>query len=328
MSVPLVCPTHRKPLSSAADGLRCPDDGELFPLADGIPVLLPGEAERSRVLHTDWSQSPSSSPLDFYNQKRDQTQYCRQELLHERADIQRWLDKAQTDGPTLEIGSGRGALQGLGGDYVAADYSFTALRDYIDPAHQRVCATAERLPFPDASIRFIFSIAALEHVPGADRAFDEIDRVLKPGGIAYLHPAWHCTQYNCEGIPVRAYKDLSWRQRGVKLSLPLRRIRAIKAAAALPGRIIRRASWILWRRPTSLHFHRLRPDYQTFWASDADAASRLDSHEGCLYFQSRGYQVLFPGGGTRQLLAGNVAVIVRKPLPAKGPGTPFASRSS
>ena len=47
-----------------------------------------------------------------------------------------------------------------------------ALRQYIKPQYQRVCATAERLPFPDNSFRFLFTIAALEHVPRADLAFE------------------------------------------------------------------------------------------------------------------------------------------------------------
>jgi SAM-dependent methyltransferase len=202
----------------------------------------------------------------------------------------------------------------LGGDYVAADYSFTALRNYISPAHQRVCANAERLPFRRDSFRFIFTVAALEHVPQADLAFAEIERVLKPGGVAYLAPAWHCTQYNCEGIPVRPYRDLTVRQKLVKAALPLRQTVAVKASAALPGRIVRRVAWALQSRASSFRFGRLKPDYQRFWMSDSDAASRLDSHEACLFFHSRGYEVLSPGrGAVRQLLARHEPVVVRKP---------------
>jgi SAM-dependent methyltransferase len=214
----------------------------------------------------------------------------------------------------LEIGSGKGGLQGVGGDYVALDYSFTALASHIAPAHQRVCGTAERLPFRDASFRFVFSITALEHVPRAAEAFEEIDRVLKPGGIAYLWPAWHCVQYNCEGIPVRPYRDLTLRQKLVKLSLPARRHALVKGAASLPARLVRRTAWVLsGRPPTTLRFGKLKPDYETFWLSDSDAASRLDSHEGTLFFHSRGYEMLRPGQAlSRQLFARHEPVIARK----------------
>jgi SAM-dependent methyltransferase len=320
-SVELICPVHRTPLQAGEDGLTCGQDGTNYPIADGIPVLLPNAEDRARVLGTDWSQSKQdASPLDFYNQTRDHDQYCRTELNTVRQDVERWLSAVQVDGPTLEIGSGKGALQGAGGDaYVAVDYSFTALRQYIKPQYQRVCATAEQLPFPDNSFRFLFTIAALEHVPNADLAFDEIHRVLKPGGVAYLHPAWHCTQYNCDGIPVRPYKDLTLAQRWVKLTLSLRQRGVVKAAATLPGRALRRLSWSLGgRRATDMRFGRLRPDYRTFWISDSDAASRLDSHEGCLYFQSRGYDVLSPGSAAfRQLMCRHEPVVVRKPAPAK-----------
>jgi hypothetical protein len=100
----------------------------------------------------------------------------------------------------------------------------------------------------------------------------------------------------------------------VKLILPVLEHRGFKAAAVLPIRLARRLTWAATaRRPTSLRFRRLRPDYQTFWLSDSDAASRLDSHEACLFFQSRRYQLLAPGAhAVRQLLAGHIPLVVKK----------------
>lgn len=306
MPVALVCPTHRAPLSA---GLACPH-GERFPARGGIPVLLADERERAEVAA---GQFQGASPLRFYNRTDDHDSYCRAELEEVRRDLARFLAAATAEGPTLEIGSGKGALQGTGGDYVACDYSLTALENHLQPGHQRVCASAERLPFPDASFRFLFTVAALEHVPRADLAFAEIDRVLAPGGVAYLLPAWHCVQWSCEGIPVRPYADLTPRQQLIKLSLPLRRSLAWKALATFPARALRRGLWRLRPRPTALRFTALRPDYETFWMSDSDAAARIDSHEGCLFFASRGYDVLQPGpSARRQLLARHHAVVARK----------------
>lgn len=282
-------------------------------------MLLADEREREQVAKAEFD---FASPLRFYNRTDDHDSYCRAELEEVRRDLSRFLGQARSSGPVLEIGSGKGALQGTGGDYVACDYSLSALANHLLPEHQRVCASAERLPFPDASFRFLFTVAALEHVPGADSAFAEIDRVLAPGAVAYLAPAWHCVQWNCEGIPVRPYADLTLRQKLVKLSLPLLQSLPWKAATTFPARLLRRALWQLDRRPTALRFTRLRPDYQTFWMSDSDAAARIDSHEGCLYFSSRGYQVLQPGPGARsQLLARHQAVVVRKPGGAAVPGS-------
>jgi SAM-dependent methyltransferase len=312
----LCCPVRRDPLNQQDASHHIGSvHGLVYPTTDGIPILLPDESERFRLARAgDPPRSGEPSPFSFYNHTCDHEHYCRDTLEGSRRDIERWLEWVRVSGPVLEIGSGKGALQGIGGDYVAVDYSLTALRRYIAPHHTRICATAERLPFPDDTFRFIFTVASLEHIPRADLAFDEIHRVLKPGGIAYLLPAWHCVQYQCEGIPVRPYRDLDLRQKLIKLSLPVRRNLLVKAATALPARLVRRFLWSRHGRPEPLRFERLYPDYERFWMSDSDAAARLDSHEACLYFHARGYRVLRPGESPlRQILARHEPVIVRKP---------------
>src|SRR5213075_2114468 len=122
----------------------------------------------------------ANSRLDFYNATQNNTLHASTHPY--RATVEAMAAKVRGLGATLEIGSGGGAMQGIGDEYVALDYGFTALREYIDPKYQRVCGTAEALPFADRSIAFVLTIDALEHVPRVDAAFDEIDRVLKPGG--------------------------------------------------------------------------------------------------------------------------------------------------
>jgi SAM-dependent methyltransferase/uncharacterized protein YbaR (Trm112 family) len=310
------CPVHLEPLRRDGDALVGVSHGERYPIVDGIPVLLADAAERRAAAEVDWARAAHErSPLSFYNRPDDHDGYCRESLEGEREDLRRWLAAPLVPGPTLEIGSGKGALQGVGDDYTACDYSLTALRTYVSPEYGRVCASAERLPFAGGTFGFVFSVATLEHVPDAGRAFAEIERVLAPGGVAYLAPAWHCVQYNCEGIPVRPYRDLDLRQKLVKATLSLRQTVLAKAAGALPGRVARRALWALRPGPTRMRFERLRPDYERFWMSDSDAAVRLDAHEGCLFFHSRGYEVLSPGrGALGQILARHAPVVVRKPL--------------
>jgi SAM-dependent methyltransferase len=284
---------------------------------DGIPVLLPAEAERHQLARTDWSAANqgTGSAAVFYNRTQGQDNYYVAELPGLRSQIEHWLAQAKVEGPVLEIGSGKGILQGIGGDYVALDYSLTALQRYIGLRYQRVCATSERLPFFDDAFRFVFSVTVLEHVPNPDLALGEIHRVLKPGGMAFLAPAWHCVAYNCEGIPVRPYRDLTWRQKLTKLSLPVRKRPLAKALWCLPGRFLRRTLWSLRKRPSPFHYQRLPANYERFWMADSDAVSRLDAHEACLFFHSRAYQVLRPGPrAMQQLFARHEALIVRKPV--------------
>src|SRR5690242_8177335 len=152
------CPVHRERLdrSDAARWVGVPH-GESYPVIGGIPILLPERAERERIANTDWSNpaSTTGSALDFYNAASagGGEQYYPNENDVDRARLNELLPQAPPTGSgiVLEVGSGRGRLQGIGGDedYVALDYSFTALRRFIEPHRQRVCATAERLPLFD-----------------------------------------------------------------------------------------------------------------------------------------------------------------------------------
>ena len=49
-----------------------------------------------------------------------------------------------------------------------------------------VAGSADALPFRDDSFDLVTSIAALEHFMEVPRAFAEVERVLRPGGVAWL----------------------------------------------------------------------------------------------------------------------------------------------
>lgn len=65
-------------------------------------------------------------------------------------------------------------------------------KEGIDPFVQEVIgATCGRLPFPDASFDVVFSYSVFQHFSKQDAlaAFDEIGRVLKPGGESLIQMA-------------------------------------------------------------------------------------------------------------------------------------------
>jgi SAM-dependent methyltransferase/uncharacterized protein YbaR (Trm112 family) len=332
--VPMICPITREPLQSVGDGeLVAPRSGNRYPVVSGIPILLPDPQERERIVKTNWDAAggenggdaggagdggAAASALSFYNKTAHNVDHRRDQ--DERAVIERALAQvapAAAGAAVLEIGTGAGRFQGTGGDdrYVALDYGFTALRDYLDPRYQRVCGTAEALPFPDASFGFVFTLDALEHVPRADLAFAEIDRVLGPGGVALVAPAWHCRQYVCDGVLVLPYHELSFAKKLTKATLPIRESAPMRAATMIPPRVLRRFAWIAGgRKPTRLKYRRLRANYERPLCSDSDACSSIDSHEGSLFFASRGYDVLSPGpAASQQILGRHVRLTVRKP---------------
>lgn len=49
-----------------------------------------------------------------------------------------------------------------------------------------VRSDGESLPFPDASFDVVYSFGVLHHTPDTQKAFDEIHRVLRPGGRAII----------------------------------------------------------------------------------------------------------------------------------------------
>ena len=84
---------------------------------------------------------------------------------------------------------------------------------------QTVVAAADRVPeIPDASLDFVISTMVMEHVPDERRYLDEIRRVLRPGGRAYLTTvfkrrwAWYFRKRGGESVldtlHLREYVDL------------------------------------------------------------------------------------------------------------------------
>ena len=184
----------------------------------------------------------------------------------------------------LEVGCGRGLFQNMVEDYTAIDFSAFAGAMVSKPF---VCADAQKLPFVDNSFDAIWTITVLEHVPDPEQALKELRRVLKPGGVLLLKPAWNCRWWINEGIPVREYSELSLKQKWVKWTLPLREAALTKAMKLLPYRILSYFRYLLSQTPVPLRFGRLKADYTTFWMVDSDACSAVDPCETALWFLSR-----------------------------------------
>lgn len=83
-------------------------------------------------------------------------------------------------------GPGLGMLARHGRSVVAADYSRALLhraRAHYGRRIPFVRLSAESLPFADASFDTVLFFEATYYVPDMERAFDEIGRVLAPGGL-------------------------------------------------------------------------------------------------------------------------------------------------
>lgn len=234
-------------------------------------------------------------------------------LREEKKRISRFVQDKSMRGPCLEISCGVGLFAEIVPKFIGIEYALTPLLADGWGDFPRVCGDARYLPFIDSCMELVFSFNTLEHVTNVDWAFVEMDRVLQPGGYLFLRPAWHCTRYNTELIPILPYRQLNARQQVTKALLPILRSKLYKFVTRLP--------WRLWRRLTSstnnkLSWKELTPYYGDLWqGGDSDAVASLDTHEAILFYQSRGYECLSHPGRLKQLLAGHDIVILRKPQP-------------
>ena len=216
-----------------------------------------------------------------------------------------WVARTGANGPSLELGCGRGILAGIAPEYVGIDLAFAPL---IPMTGARAQADMEQLPFRDNVFGFALTWAALEHVPHPERVLSEIERVMRPGGVALLAPAWHCRPWAAEGLEFRPYSDLTATQRIRKALIPFRNAIVWRALFELPRRVLREL-----RRPRTFEYHRLQPNLEEYVGTDCDAFSSMDPHAAAIYFEVRGWEVVSHPTLSARMRARHEPVVVRKP---------------
>jgi SAM-dependent methyltransferase len=293
--------------SKTDEVLTCGDCGAQYPIPHGVAVMRTVAAADVCTALDDHVYSRKSR----HDSLAGKDLYLSQSLGMIRY-LERMTEQGRVHGPSLEIGCGVGIFADRVPGYVGLDYSLAALLVDGFENHARVCASGDLLPFQNASFKTIFSLNTLEHVPELNRCFDEMDRVLMPGGTLILKPAWSCMQYNCDGVGYFPYAALSPRNKVLKALLPLIRSKAYKALTRIP--------WRLWRQLTSagsqrLRWNRLRPRFDLiFKVADAEAFAQIDIYECIRWFVARGYECPSHPTIAKRLCAGHDFVCLVKPL--------------
>jgi SAM-dependent methyltransferase len=89
-----------------------------------------------------------------------------------------------------DLGCGPGfftsSLRGAGAEVVPVDNSIDEASLQGDPPPGFVLADAGNLPFPTGDFDGVYCSNLLEHTPHAPKVLEEISRILKPGGWAYI----------------------------------------------------------------------------------------------------------------------------------------------
>jgi SAM-dependent methyltransferase len=259
---------------------------------------------------------PGSKParaLDY-----EETARKAAELAGVKPAVSDFVRRYSLDGKkVLEVGSGAGTLQDMVKDYTGLDLSAAAARHYHKPF---VAASATEMPFPDHFFDAVWSIWVLEHIPEPELALKEIRRVVKPGGVVMLAPAWHCTTWAAGGFEVRPYSDFDWRGKLLKATIPIRGSEVFAVVYLYPTRAIRWLQYRLGGDRTPLHYRALAPNYEVYWQPDSDAAVSLDSFEVSSWFKSRGDECLNCGSPKSWFFEITPSLVIRignRPEPPK-----------
>jgi SAM-dependent methyltransferase len=189
----------------------------------------------------------------------------------------------------LEVGAGSGLFQDAVADYTALDISPTAARFFHKPF---VEASATSMPFADGTFDALWSIWVLEHIPNPERALLEIRRVVKPGGLLLMAPAFDCSRFNAHGYGVRPYSDFGFKGKLMKATATMVDSGPFRCLYLPQTKILRSIGARLGGGPSSLRFARLNPNYEQYWMADSDAAVSFTAHELYLWFTTRGDRCL------------------------------------
>jgi SAM-dependent methyltransferase len=237
-----------------------------------------------------------------------------------RASLGKWMValKIPDDAMVVEVGCGMGYLDACHPNWHGIEYSSTAVeraRTELGKVNIEQ-GDARALPMKAASVDFIFSFAALEHIPEVERAFQEIARVLKPGGAALIGPAWNCRAWTVKKLEIRPYAELGLLDKVEKWLIPLRNNILFRALMSMPGRIAREFRYTL-KINMPLQYKRLSPDFSLNQRyphiSDDDAFVSMDAHAGLMYFLAAGWSSPSHQGRIRRLLIRGAEIVVVKP---------------
>jgi SAM-dependent methyltransferase len=172
---PYAHPASHVPLVQEAGGWRCPKTGELFPVRNGAPVFVPQSLQE----HMDDERHGLMNGLKTFLRKFPKLYialiYIVSPICFVGQSAKSFVKEFRDDQLLINIGSG---IHIFGPNVLNLDIFWYKGVDIV--------GDAMALPFATGGIDGVICEYLIEHVPDPQKVVDEIVRVLKPGGKAYL----------------------------------------------------------------------------------------------------------------------------------------------
>lgn len=203
----LQCPECRGEVEQTEDKMECLQCREVFPIINGIPLFSYKDIAKKGL-----NTSPEKQKLYDLKQKfpslKNIPNFLRtpnlEKITRGQDRLIYYIDKfnGNADAVILDIGAG------------AKRFSNVISLDIYNHPGVDLCSRADRIPFSDNSADMIITTSAIEHMVNIDKVFNEMNRILKPGGIVFITAPFICP-YHPEPYDLRR-----WSPAGIQDSLP------------------------------------------------------------------------------------------------------------
>ena len=203
----LQCPECRGELEQVEDKMECLQCQEAFPIINGVPLF-----SHKDIAQKGLNTSPEKKTLHDLKKKFPfLTKIPKALRIPNLRSITRgkdrlihYVDKFSDNADAIIVDIGAGAKKFA--NVISLDiYNYPG----ID-----LCSRADKIPFSDNSVDMIITTSAIEHIVNIGKVFNEMDRILKPGGIVFITAPFICP-YHPEPYDLRR-----WSAAGIQDSLP------------------------------------------------------------------------------------------------------------
>lgn len=186
-----VCPSCKGNLSWRSDIIKCLVCRKRFQIINDIPIFINKELEPLNYSHqVDYFENEVKNQhiIDFAAWQKSFIKKISANFFSKEIEN-------KTNLLSIGCGSGYDILHSAtrGATCYGCDISFKSLQnikqkcEFNQINNINLCvASAEHLPFKDASMDFVTSIAVIEHVPDENQYVNEMLRVIKPKGKAFI----------------------------------------------------------------------------------------------------------------------------------------------